>query len=496
MNAQLPPTMYPTDAFPKIVREAIQEVQRSIQAPDALIGMSFLSTMSAAAQGLIKVKLPTTGKLRPISLYLFSIAESGERKSTVDNLVSSPIHKFDESSEAQFNEAIKCYTADYNIWSGIKTELTKRTIKENLDGEVSEDWKTRLAEHERQKPVKPHLRRIILQDTSERALLEALEGQGESVALISDEGEIILSSPLLNRLGAINKLWDGGPLVLDRVHGKRVSVRDARVTVSVMAQSAVVREYLRKQGSTSRGSGFFARFLVAWPQSTQGYRFSANHDVTWDHLSKFHALIESVLLDAGHNQPPTESRQAIYELDEDAKDLFFKAINSVEMQIQPCQALSDIPDFASKTGEIALRIAALFHHFSGQSGKISIDTLNRAISIVNYHIGEFKRIFSPTYEVPQIDVDIANLHDYICRKTPLWPNGVIPRNYIYRSGPIRNYARFQTAIDALCFQGKTFAFTYPPSKTRYISINLQPLANFSPQQLAPNPLTNIVRHDL
>ncbi|MGJ7575117.1 DUF3987 domain-containing protein [Variovorax sp. RB2P76] len=50
--------------------------------------MAALSALSAASQGLVDVLLPT-GQLRPVSTNFLTIAESGERKSAVDGIVSA-----------------------------------------------------------------------------------------------------------------------------------------------------------------------------------------------------------------------------------------------------------------------------------------------------------------------------------------------------------------------------------------------------------------------
>lgn len=105
MNVPIHPINYPIDAFPKTLRDAILEVQRNLQAPLPLIAMSFLSAMSATAQAQVKVKHPISGQIKPATLYLFAVADSGERKSTVDLKICAPLKTFDEISQAQYSEA-------------------------------------------------------------------------------------------------------------------------------------------------------------------------------------------------------------------------------------------------------------------------------------------------------------------------------------------------------------------------------------------------------
>ncbi len=49
---------------------------------DALTGMELIHAMSIACQGVIDVKKPT-GPVRPVSLNMMTVAEPGQRKTSV-----------------------------------------------------------------------------------------------------------------------------------------------------------------------------------------------------------------------------------------------------------------------------------------------------------------------------------------------------------------------------------------------------------------------------
>ncbi len=475
------PAMYPVNAFPKAVREAILEVEGNLKAPRPLIAMSFISAMSAAAQAKIKVIHPLSGQLKPATIFLFVVANSGERKSSVDRLVSAPLHTHDEASEAWHKKALLKYNNQHHRWKSVRRELERRLTNAICNGQPTENLSQQLDEHEKGEPTKPRLRRLVLQDVSERALHDILEGEGESVAIICDEGEIVLRSPLLTKHGAINKAWDGGTLVLNRGNGVNISARDPRVTLSIMAQQSVLKDFLRKRGEASRGTGFFSRFLMAWPESTQGYRFNhPNNEITWEHLSQFHSKISEMLPDASNDLPTRGLTQRCYELDDDAKDIFTEIVNRVESMIQPMQYLNDIHDSASKIGENVIRVAALLHHFSDSEGKISRDTIERAHEIVAFHVNQFKRIFSPDYEQPPIFKDTESIVAYLHRI--VWSQGYwsIPRTDVHHSGPVRDYARFGAAIQNLQAQGIIFLKQVLPSKKVLIDLNIQYFRSLPP----------------
>ena len=117
------------------------------------------------------------------------------------------------------------------------------------------------------------------------------------------------------------------------------------------------------------------------------------------------------------------------------------------------QYLHDMKDFASKAMEIAGRVAALLHKFSGQEGKISVDTFKRACTIVDWHLHEFKRIFSPQQAVSHIHIDARALGEYLASKYASAGWAMAKRNDVLREGPIRPVSRFELALKHLVMIG-------------------------------------------
>jgi putative DNA primase/helicase len=92
-------------------------------------------------------------------------------------------------------------------------------------------------------------------------------------------------------------LWDGGSLTIDRRTSESFTVRGARLTVALQVQEPTLREFFTRSGALARGTGFLARFLVAWPESTQGIRHSPSTGwaCDWPHLAAFHRRIAAIL---------------------------------------------------------------------------------------------------------------------------------------------------------------------------------------------------------
>ena len=83
----IPPSEpYPVEALGSLA-EVVEAIRDRTQAPDAVCAQSVLGAASLVAQARADVELPT-GEARPLSLFLVTVAQSGERKSAADDLAS------------------------------------------------------------------------------------------------------------------------------------------------------------------------------------------------------------------------------------------------------------------------------------------------------------------------------------------------------------------------------------------------------------------------
>src|SRR5690606_26581474 len=169
-----------------------------------------------------------------------------------------------------------------------------KALDNGTDDDI-EQLREELIRHGAREPAKPVLSRIVHQNITERPLMESMQGDGKSIAILSDEGEIVLKGGAMNKFGTLNKAWDGAKtLTLDRADDSIV-VNNPRLTISMMVQERVFREFMNKRGEVARGSGHLARYLVAWPASTQGFRFMSLEEPVWEQLPRFHQRVSELL---------------------------------------------------------------------------------------------------------------------------------------------------------------------------------------------------------
>lgn len=483
MNPLSEPAPYPLDAFPLSLRRPLQEVLTQTQAPDALVAMSFLMTMSASAQGLYDVRMPT-GQVRPVSTNLLVIAESGERKTAVDSLVSAPIQQLDAERIRKHEQRMKQYKLELEVWTSIHRRLLQRISKLAVEQEPIEELEAQLREHAVKQPERPRLRRLLHHNATERGLMDALEGEGESIGFLSDEGEIIIKGGVMRQLGLLNKMWDGArTLSLDRSEGVNVITREPRLTLGYMIQPALFNEMLARKGETLRGSGHWARFLVGFPASKQGTRHIFILYTPQASLSGFHDRVRELVNEFDLQLEQGVPVRQTLTLAEDAIEKWIACANEIEEQIHPWGGeLHEIKDFASKAMEIACRVSALLHVFSGQGDEIPMETFERAIKIVVWHLLEFRRVFTQHPKVPQEYLDAVALENYLHKNYYCRGYSFAFKNSVLRSGPVRPKANFDVALEILIKSQKIWIVKN--GKTSYIYLNVSYFSSLSrPPQL-------------
>ena len=110
----------------------------------------------------------------PVSLYLLTIADSGERKSTCDKHFMRIINEHDREQAELFKPDKKTYRADLSAWeakvAGIKAKIQEAT-KKGADTRAHEN-DLRGLEHD--KPQEPRIPRLVYSDTTPEALARDL----------------------------------------------------------------------------------------------------------------------------------------------------------------------------------------------------------------------------------------------------------------------------------------------------------------------------------
>ena len=334
----------------------------------------------------------------PTSLYFLTLAESGERKTSTDGHFTKPLQEKELIEKERAAPEIKEYLALREAWEAEKSGIISKIQQCSKGGEDPQEWKAKLVDLEKSEPIPPKVLRLLYQDATPEALAWGLAHNWPSGGVISSEAGIVLGGHAMGKdsitrnLSLINQLWDGAPLHIDRRTGPSYTLRGARLTVGLATQPETLTAFVEQAKGLARGTGFFARFLLSWPESTQGTRLYKEPPREWPALTRFQKrLIE--LLDATP-EPDQEAglTPKVMTLDRGGRASWIEVYNEIERDLGKDGDLVELRDFASKAADNIARLAALFSVYAGRE-QITKDEVERAAQIVVWHLYESRRIF-------------------------------------------------------------------------------------------------------
>ena len=342
------------------------------------VGMALstlLSGMASAVQGLKVVKRPDGGT-EPLSLFSIVLAAPTTGKTRTHKLVhrahnAQDIHRYQEYQQAKKG---------------------RRPLKVGVALPEVADETGNVANSARSGD--PRLRWVILQNSTNRALLEAVEGVGEASSVSSHEGQNVLNSDVFKRnLETLNILFDGNDkAILTRAKGDFVMSAQATLVLLVMAQQDIFGNYVRKYGDYARGIGFFARALFTCVPLFRNppdlcIQFPA------DCLDNYERQV-TAYLDAQRNklEAGITAREEMA-FSQEACQLYWQLTR--ERQHLTSTMYWHIQDAANRAMQNVIRISAIMHAFSGETGDIPPNTLAAAYAIVEWHLAQFSEIFPP-----------------------------------------------------------------------------------------------------
>lgn len=397
--AKTPAWPYPVKALPDTIRAAVIEVQAFTQAPMALVASSALAALSLAMQAHIDVR--RAEKLEsPASLFLLTIADSGERKSTCDGFFTPAIREYETRQAEAAKSLLKEFEAAKSAWTAREAGVREKIKSLAKQGKPTNQQETELRELQDQKPISPKIPKMLRGDETPENLAWALSQEWPSAGVVASEAGLVLGShgmgkeSVMRNLAQLNVLWDGGKLSIGRRTSQSFVVSGARLTMALQVQEPTLRSFFGRSGGLARGSGFLARFLIAWPESTQGSRRFRDAPEDWPALASFNRRISEIL-----NQPARMGTEgglepSMLSFAPDAKAAWVAFHDAVERDLATGGALFDVRDVASKSADNAARLAALFQMFEhGTGGTIGLEALTCANQIAGWHLNESRRFF-------------------------------------------------------------------------------------------------------
>jgi putative DNA primase/helicase len=416
---------------------------------------SALAVVSLAAQGLADVR--RSPKLTgPCSLYFLVVAESGDRKSTVDRLVGQAVKDYQDRQLELSKGTLATHAADRAAWEAQREATVSRMNGDAKNNKPIEGHQADLAALENGKPMPPRIPRLIYTDVTQEKLMRSLANDWPSAGVFSSEGAAVFGGhsmgkdSIVRTLGAFNTLWDGGTCYVDRVQAASFVVQGARMTIALQVQPHVLADFLERDRGLSRGTGFMARFLIAQPISMQGRRLYRETAATPE-LDAFSARITELLERMPRMEPERGLTPELLDLSPEAKETWISYYNTIEQQLVTSGDFASVPDVAAKAADNIARMAAALHVFQhGPTGLIGADSVNGAGRVVLWHLYNARGLLTPL-SASKEDAAAAALDRWLVDRCRIDGSNGFYTTEIMQYGPnaVRRKEQLEKALDLL-----------------------------------------------
>lgn len=422
-----PPGEYPIEALGGL-RDVAAATAMKTCAPIEICAQSVLAAAAFAIAPHHDVCL-LSGR-SPLTVLCLTIAESGERKSSVDNLALMPVYAKEERLRASYETE----SHDYAVEIAAHKAALEQSKKAAKNGRAAAREAIAAVGPEPKAPAAPML--LMADATPEGATMQLAESRPWG-GIFSAEGGLMLGGhgmsdeSKIRTAALLNTLWDGSPIRRRRVLTGASFLPGRRCSMHLMVQPGVAE--ILTHDPAFADIGLLARLLIVAPVSTAGTRFYRETPKECGTvLAAYKARITHFLdkpprmLEGSGGLDPQEIT-----LTPDARAMLIGFHDEVERELAPGGELSTIRGFASKMAEHAGRLAAVLEVYSDpETIEVSADAMANGITLATYYASEMKRLADGASVAP--DLKLAR------RLLEWWQECGRPKRHlseIYQRGP-------------------------------------------------------------
>lgn len=443
---------YPVHALGPL-RAAVDAVQGMTLAPVAIPAASALAVASLSVQGFADVE--TLGGTSPVSLFLLTIAQSGERKSSCDAPLMAALRAYEREQALIQREDVVARQNAHALWKGERDRILGEAKRGKGEKRVAAEADLRALGAEPSAPPSPD--RTVTEPTYEG--LTRLFAQGQpSLGIFSDEGGQFLGGFAMNSdnrqktLAALNDLWQGNPIRRTRAGEGAFTLYGRRLAVHLMAQPGVARAFMADP--MAGDTGFLPRFLICEPPSSIGTRLHANARRDVRALELFAARLKEVLGAPLPMDPGTrELVPRTLPLSSEAHALLVQFSDAIEVQQAPGGDLEHVKGYASKSAEQAARIAGVLTLWRElHAPEVQARDMMDAITLAQFYLAEAARMAEAATISAEID-KAERLRKWLMET---WPHlEVLPSDILQRAPvrPLRDRQAVKKAVSVLVDAG-------------------------------------------
>ena len=350
---------YPVQALGPLA-EVCEAIAEHGQVQPAMAGQCLLGAASLLTQGLFNVE--TLAGARPLSLYLLTLGDSGDGKSTAQGVALQPVLDWQREAGERYREDLA------------ERERAQATRKK---GDPLPEA-----------PASPYR---LMRDATVEGLRRDLDSGPCSQGVFSDEAAAILSgygmSPehRAKTAGVFSGLWDSGHLSVSRATGPRVERYGRRIAMHWLIQPMAAAEALGDP--LLAAVGFWPRFVAAWPAPLAPRLARPFRPHTLPAIGRYWQRCADLL---AQPLPDDATDCPTLALDDAARALLGAAFERFEVQARRGE-LKVIKPFALRAAELACRAAAALCAFEGRS-VIGAEAMRGALALVLHGLETWRAI--------------------------------------------------------------------------------------------------------
>lgn len=428
------------------LRAAVEAVQGMTQAPVAIPAASALAVASLAVQGFANVE--TLGGPRPVSLYLLTIAKSGERKSSCDMPFMEALRAHEREQARAMRAETSAWQNRHALWKGERDRILAEARKGKGEKRTAAEADLDALGPEPAAPPVPD--RTVTEPIFE-GLTRLFATGMPSLGLFSDEGGQFLGGHAMSAdhrqktLAALNNLWQGEPIRRTRSGDGHATLYGRRLAIHLMVQPLVARGFMADPLTSE--TGFLPRFLICEPPSTIGTRLHANARHDRAALEAFNRRLAEVLerplpMDA----ETRELEPRTLRLAPEARELLIRFSDAIEAAQAPGGDLANVTGYASKAAEQAARIAGVLTLWRNLDAEaVDLDAMEWGIGLSEYYLDEAARL-ADAATVTAATERAERLRLWLL---DTWPHAEILPSEVVRHAPIRALRESPAARAAL-----------------------------------------------
>ena len=289
---------------PPFIGELTCGISRQFQIDPVIVFGTILGCVATATQGKIVTRISQSWTEHS-SIYIINIAETGDGKSQVMNLLRKPIDDYEAQVQNDARSDYALRKAEHEI-----AENKLKIIKDSLSKAKAKNPATRadlvhaLDEVAAAKP-QPIPIISIGGDVTPDALTDLLM-QNPALAILDAEGT--LYSHLSGKRHGTGSMWEtilqaftGDPIKVHRIGREGGSITNPHLVINTSVQPKVWKEIIGDENAIGRGA--VGRFLIFNAQSNVGYRDIAAHlanPIDEDLLDRWKQTIHELLTMKDH----------------------------------------------------------------------------------------------------------------------------------------------------------------------------------------------------